>query len=64
MLSDPLLGEDEQRAANFRSRRARMALAVTIELVQVAFRVAPGCTIFGCTSLFNLVSLFNLIRWL
>ena len=31
------------------SRRA-LALAVTIQFVQVEIRAAPGCIIFGCTS--------------
>ena len=30
-----------------------IALAVAIQLVQVAFQGAPGCTILGCATLFQ-----------
>ena len=36
-----------ERSAEW-SRRARKALAGTVQLVQVVFRGAPGCNSFGC----------------
>ena len=38
--------EEEQ----FKHEARRSAVIVTIQLVQVAVRGAPGCTNFGCTS--------------
>ena len=40
---------DTDGGVNDLSRRA-LALAVTIHLLQVAFRGVPGCSNFGCTS--------------
>ena len=33
--------------------RSALALAVTTQVVQVAFRGAPGCATFGCTTAFK-----------